>query len=603
LNPPETPLKKFRILHIDADEGHLLSTKESLEGRDKRFEVDSVSSFHGALERLTGPYDCVISDYTMPGFGGFEYFAFLRDATRAPIVVYTGRGSEDVIAEVFSLGADGYVRKEDSPHIQTLTRRVREAIEKKRAEEIYSKILDESREELRRERDRAQKYLNVANVIIVALDLDGNVALLNRKGCEVLGYTAMQALGKNWFETFIPEVDRSKIKAYQHQRLTRDALVPFDYIEYPILTRSGSDRLVAWSNTILRDEEGRVKGMLSSGVDITEARDTENKFRALHSHAVEIGRAHSLSEVARLTMDTIEGVLGFKRGGFGILKDGFLRFVALKGMQGEVGELPIIGPGVSVRAARKKRTQRVDDTRLDRDFIPGSKNESLSALAVPLMSGEECFGVIHLEASKPYAFTRQDEMLVETLARHVSSAYDRIRSHEGEKRYKDMLEALHRHATELSSASTIEEVAEATIRAIRGVTDFHLAGFGLVEDDVIYLVRGMGIKNTTSLFLDGPGVVVRAVRTGEAQLVPDTRLDEDYISEDPERDSLSELCVPIKMGDEVVGTINVESPELNAFTENDKKIVEILARHVSSALHRLQESGRLAQIGRILGSL
>ncbi len=602
MKPPETPQKKFRILHIDADEGYLLSTKESLEKMDKRFEVDSVSSFHGALERLTGSYDCIISDYTMPGFEGFEYFAFLRDATRAPVVVYTGRGSEDVIAEVFSLGANGYVRKEDPSHIKKLTRRVREAIEKKRAEELYSKILDESREELRRERDRAQKYLNVANVIIVALDMEGNVTLLNRKGCEALGYTAMRALGKNWFETFIPEVNRSKIKAYQHQRLTRDALVPFDYIEYPVLTRSGSDRLVAWSNTILRDEEGRVKGMLSSGVDITEARDTENKFRALHSHAVEIGRAHGLDEIARLTMDTIEGVLGFKRGGFGVLKDGYLSFVALKGMQGEVEDLPIIGPGVSVRAVRKKRTQRVDDTRLDRDSIPDS-NDSLSALAVPLMSGEECFGVIHLEASKPYAFTRHDEMLVETLAMHVSSAYDRIRSHEDEKRYKDMLEALHRHATELASASTIEEVAEATIRAIRGVTDFHLAGFGLVEDDVIYLVRGMGIKNTTSLFLDGPGVVVRAVRTGEVQLVPDTRLDEDYISEDPERDSLSELCVPIKMGDEVVGTINVESPELNAFTENDKKIVEILARHVSSALHRLQESGRLAQIGSILSSL
>ncbi|MHC4480469.1 MAG: PAS domain S-box protein, partial [Planctomycetota bacterium] len=69
----------------------------------------------------------------------------------------------------------------------------RDITERKRAEEA-----------LRQERDRAQRYLDVAGVMFVALNAKGEVALINQKGSEVLGYEQVEIIGKNWFDSFLP---------------------------------------------------------------------------------------------------------------------------------------------------------------------------------------------------------------------------------------------------------------------------------------------------------------------------------------------------------------------------------------------------------------
>ena len=58
--------------------------------------------------------------------------------------------------------------------------------------------------DLRTERDRAQRYLDTAGVILLALDLDGRIALVNRYACSVLGWTAGELLGRDWIETCLP---------------------------------------------------------------------------------------------------------------------------------------------------------------------------------------------------------------------------------------------------------------------------------------------------------------------------------------------------------------------------------------------------------------
>ncbi len=127
---------------------------------------------------------------------------------------------------------------------------------------------------LKRERDKAQKYLDVAAVIMVAIDSEGRVGLINRKGCEVLGYTEDEILGKNWFNNFLPKSVRDNIKEIFNKVLAGDADGP-EYYENPVLTKSGDERLIAWHNTVLRDDKGDVMATLSSGMDITEHKKME----------------------------------------------------------------------------------------------------------------------------------------------------------------------------------------------------------------------------------------------------------------------------------------------------------------------------------------
>lgn len=122
---------------------------------------------------------------------------------------------------------------------------------------------------LRREQNLAQKYLDIAGVILIVLDKDGNIVLLNRKGHEILEYGEGKLVGRSWFETCLPERDQQRVLSAFRQLMSGD-LEPVEYFENPVLTRSGTERIIAWHNTVLTDERGQRIGTLSSGEDITE---------------------------------------------------------------------------------------------------------------------------------------------------------------------------------------------------------------------------------------------------------------------------------------------------------------------------------------------
>lgn len=135
-----------------------------------------------------------------------------------------------------------------------------------------------AQEEVRKERDKAQKYLDIAGAILVVIDADRKVSLINKKGCEVLGYTEDEIIGRNWFDNFLPAQDRDRVK-FAFEQLMAGEIEPVEYFENPVLTKSGEERIILWNHTILTDEEGNIIGALSSGEDITERKRAEAKLR------------------------------------------------------------------------------------------------------------------------------------------------------------------------------------------------------------------------------------------------------------------------------------------------------------------------------------
>ncbi|MHB1002130.1 MAG: PAS domain S-box protein [Armatimonadota bacterium] len=146
-------------------------------------------------------------------------------------------------------------------------------------------------EALKKERNKAKTYLDIVGVIMIVIDKDLTVSLINKKGREMLGCSEEEIIGKNWIENFIPVNIRSNVKDV-FQALMQGNVESIEYYENPILTCSGEERLIAWHNTILRDESGNVTSALASGQDITEQRraenelrDSEEKFRMLFDNA------------------------------------------------------------------------------------------------------------------------------------------------------------------------------------------------------------------------------------------------------------------------------------------------------------------------------
>lgn len=84
----------------------------------------------------------------------------------------------------------------------------------------------EGAQRLREERDRAQRYLEVASTLVVVLDAGGRVELVNRQGCELLGYSEHELVGRDWHATVIPPGDRPEARAAFQQLLAGEEPPP-----------------------------------------------------------------------------------------------------------------------------------------------------------------------------------------------------------------------------------------------------------------------------------------------------------------------------------------------------------------------------------------
>ncbi|MFT4668375.1 MAG: PAS domain S-box-containing protein [Paraglaciecola sp.] len=139
----------------------------------------------------------------------------------------------------------------------------------------------EADEAVIKEKDSKQMYLDMAGSMIVVLDKEGNITLLNQTGEEILGVSEEAVIGCNWIDSFIPADEKEKVRKV-FDRLMFKKATNVDYLENWVVTKSSNRRLISWHNRILLDERGEVKGKISSGVDITERKEHEQKIIAYY---------------------------------------------------------------------------------------------------------------------------------------------------------------------------------------------------------------------------------------------------------------------------------------------------------------------------------
>lgn len=135
---------------------------------------------------------------------------------------------------------------------------------------------------LKAEKEKASLYLDISASFFIAIDKRQKVTKINKKGCEILGYAENEIIGKNWFDTFLPIEEQSRVKEVFVQ-MQQGKIKPVEFFENRIVTKSGEIRLMEWHNTIIYDGKGNPRETLSSGIDITDIRKMEiAQMDALH---------------------------------------------------------------------------------------------------------------------------------------------------------------------------------------------------------------------------------------------------------------------------------------------------------------------------------
>jgi len=142
---------------------------------------------------------------------------------------------------------------------------MRDITDRKRAEEA-----------LRVQRGFAESLVDTARVIVLILDREGKVVRFNRFAQELTGYSEEDVVGKDWFATFLPDGDRPRIEDVFSAVMSGE---PARGMVNAILARDGRRILIRWYNSLLRDAQGEVIGVLSIGNDITEVLEKEEQLR------------------------------------------------------------------------------------------------------------------------------------------------------------------------------------------------------------------------------------------------------------------------------------------------------------------------------------
>ena len=250
---------------------------------------------------------------------------------------------------------------------------------------------------------------------------------------------------------------------------------------------------------------------------------------ALHRHASQLSSARSIDSIVSYTLDAMEYALGLDYASFCVIENGYATIKEHRGLTVSVSRLALDGSGVIVKAANSRATQRIPDTRKEPTYVDligldwKGKPTMLSELAVPVLSDNRTVAVLNVESKRVNAFSDEDQTLLETLSAHVGSVYKRLN-------YEEKLRALHKHAQQLSSAQTADEIVKYTLDAMEFTLGFSVAEFSMVEGMNLRIkgTRGMPIPLIEQR-LDGRGITVKAMKTKRTLRIPDTRAQQDYV--------------------------------------------------------------------------
>jgi GAF domain-containing protein len=220
----------------------------------------------------------------------------------------------------------------------------------------------------------------------------------------------------------------------------------------------------------------------------------------------------------------------------------------------------------------------------------------------PLKIGEEILGVMNIATRRPHIFDDNEQRVLKLFADEAAIAIKNAQLFEATRRQLEELTVLHTVALAGVKASNEDTLIEETTSII-GKT-FYPHNFGILlldeSNDTLLVHPSYRLEHIPNLsFHISEGVVGRVATTGQPIRENDVRESEYYIEGDPA--TLSELCVPLKVGDRIMGVINAESDQIAAFTASDERLLTTLAGQLAIALERLRtETAERLQRRRLL---
>ncbi len=408
-----------------------------------------------------------------------------------------------------------------------------------------------------------------------------------------------------WFRQMHPDDRARQMQLEEQAYASAQSLVA----EYRIFTQAGQERWIRDELRVLPQAASGplvVQGTLS---DVTAwhraAAATQGylaRLEVLHEIEQSLRAAESPQAIAQAATDNLRRLVACERVSIALFNFATQRvaFIAVSSAipthlpTGAVVTLDEFGQAL-INRLRSDELHRIDDVSALTE-IPETDRRHLADgirtwLYAPLLYRGELIGSVNLGAIRSHVFTADQADLVRDVANLLSIAIQQSRLFESTHRRVRELSTLHLVGVTIGTAQTEAALLQQVAQIISDQLYSMVLGILLLDPAAGVLrpheasrgIRPEILRETAPL---GQGVIGTVAAQGVARRLPDVRRAPDYVVMNP--DTLSELCVPLKVGDRVLGVINLESDQLNSFSEDDERVLSTLAGQLATALERLR---------------
>ncbi len=245
-----------------------------------------------------------------------------------------------------------------------------------------------------------------------------------------------------------------------------------------------------------------------------------------------------------------------------------------------------LGQGITGTAASTGHPVRVSDTSKDPRYI-NAIDSVRSELAVPLMLQGKCIGVLDIQSRHLDYFTREQQSILTLLASRLAVAIENARLYQRVRSQAETLLLLSEVGRETGSTLDVEELLRRAAEQTKRVIDYQILSIMLYDEEQKVFRHRLDVKHGQRVqgklrVTASEGIVGAAATLKEPVLVNDVTTDPRYLMVNPE--TKSELAIPMMHKGKVIGVLDLESPQLNYFTEDHVQTLSILSANLAVSL-------------------
>lgn len=450
---------------------------------------------------------------------------------------------------------------------------------------------------LRASEERYRLMAQYATDMISRHAMDGRYLYASPASRSLIGYVSEELIGRIAYDYMHP-ADRLQVLAH-HDAIPDEQEIFSD--SYRIARKDGT---YIWFETISRKirnaETGLVEEVICVSRDISDRKQVEASEREQHLLVEALGDASAVLKNTLKTDEALDRILEqasrvvpHDASSITLIDGDTAQIVRCRGFKERGEEEFVLSLKFTIapdnpfhkQLISEQKPVIIDDVYTYPDWV--DTGWIRSNLTVPIILHDKVIGLLHLDSSKLAAFTPEHARRMESFADQVAIAIQSAQLY-------DELQALY-HATSFLLASFTadnlpelgRQITQAVMKEFRN-TDCVI---GLVNYDTGAITRlshpsEMPYRKPIELFIDGPGLIPAAARTGQAIYVSDVSQDERYLMSDDR--TRSELVIPLRTRYEVIGVLDLQSQNADAFNEQDRRILRAFVERISAAIENLQ---------------